>query len=465
MIEGIDKPSADWEAMAPYWEQVDTIMAGAEAMRQAGEEYLPRFPNETAKDYEFRRKCAKLTNVYRDIVEALAAKPFSRELALEEGSNERFAEMAEDIDGRGNNLHVFAAETFFQGINRAIDWILVDYSRADGVTTVDDERRAGVRPYWVHIPATAVIDIKSAVMQGREQLTHVKIREAKNRLRIFDRIGGRVTWRLMEKNDLEEWSEIDGGSVTIGVIPMVPFVTGRRKGERWQFHPVMRDAADLQVELYQQESALKHIKTLTCFPMLAGNGVQPDVDGSGNPKAVPVGPQAVLYAPPNSDGSHGEWKWIATDAATLKFLADDVIETIKQMRELGRQPLTAQSGNLTKITTAFAAAKGNSAVQAWALGLKDAIEQALAYTALWLSVAEEPSVKIHTEFGVDGVEDVGPQVLVEMWKGNGAEKAISGVTLRSEMKRYGILSAEFTEEEEINRFLSEMPGGDEEDLP
>lgn len=116
--------------------------------------------------------------------------------------------------------------------------------------------------------------------------------------------------------------------------------------------------------------------------MLTGNGITPPVDEKGNTVMAPIGPSVVLYAPPNTDGGqHGEWKFIEPNASPLKFLAEEIGKTEQQLRELGRQPLTAQTGNLTVVTTAFAAQKGNSAVQAWALNLKDCLEQALAYTS------------------------------------------------------------------------------------
>lgn len=453
------KPSADWQAMQPYWAQVDAIIEGAEAMRQAGETYLPSFPNETKTDYEFRRKSAKFTNVYRDIIEGLASKPFAQEVALEEGAGERIESLIEDIDGRGNHLHVFAAECFFAGINRAIDWILIDYTKTGGaLRSVEEENQAGVRPYWVHVPAPSVIDVQSEVIQGREQLTLVKILETPKRVRQFEREGSRVTWTVWEEED-KGWVVADEGVLSQPFIPMVPFITGRRKGTKWQFHPPMRDAADLQVELYQAETGLKHIKTLTCFPMLAGNGVTPEIVGD-KPVPVPVGPGAVLYAPMGHEGRHGEWKWITTDAPVLSFLADDIEATIKQMRELGRQPLTAQSGNLTKITSAVASAKGNSAVQMWALGLKDAIELALKYTAMWLNESSEPEVKIHTDFGIDAVAEIAPQILLDAVN-NGH---ITQQTFRAELKRYTILSPEFDEEEEALALRDDLVVSEEEPI-
>lgn len=105
---------------------------------------------------------------------------------------------------------------------------------------------------------------------------------------------------------------------------------------------------------------------------------------------VPVGPKSVLFAPPAGDGTHGEWDFIEPSAASLTFLAKDVEATEKQLRELGRQPLTAQTGNLTVVTTDFAAQKGNSAIQAWCLNLKDALEEALRLTCLWLGDSSKP---------------------------------------------------------------------------
>lgn len=464
-----DKPSADWEAMADSWETVNDLVEGAQAVRDGGERYLPQFPNESDKDYDFRRSTAKYTNVYRDVVEGLASKPFSKEVAVGEDLPPSFDPLIEDIDGRGNHLHVFASVTFFSGINKAIDWILVDYTRSEEeLRTVEDEARAGVRPFWVHIPAEKVIWIDSDVIEGREQLTLVRIEETKSRIREYIREGDRVTWNIWEETNARDnsghslvWEITASGEITIGVIPMVPFITGRRKGKKWQFYPPMRDAADLQVELYQQETALKYAKTMAAFPMLAGNGVEPDRDGAGRPQQVPVGPQTVLYAPPNNDGVHGEWSWISPDASLLQFLANDIDSTIKELREIGRQPLTAQSGNLTVITTAFAAAKGNSAVQAWALELKDALENALRLTAMWMNETVEPEVKIHTDFGVDDMDGESLDVLLRMRKlDEEGEPDISQKTLWEEFKRRGVLSAEFDPDLELERLLDEMPGGE-----
>jgi hypothetical protein len=176
---------------------------------------------------------------------------------------------------------------------------------------------------------------------------------------------------------------------------------------------------------------------------------------------IPVGAKSVLFAPPDGNGNSGEWKFIEPNASSLKFLADDVKETIQQLRELGRQPLTAQTGNLTVVTTAFAADKANSVVQAWALNLKDALENAFLITAMWLNDKTfEAEIEIDTDFDVNLQNENAPDILIKMFEdGN-----LSQDTLWQEMQRRNILGSNFNSNKELEKILSETPADDEVDL-
>jgi hypothetical protein len=92
-------------------------------------EYLPKFENETRQTTSAAADNAPLTNIYSDISRNLASKPFSKTLELDEAAPDQYKKLAENIDGQGNNLHVFAAEVFKSGLDKGIDWILVDYTK------------------------------------------------------------------------------------------------------------------------------------------------------------------------------------------------------------------------------------------------------------------------------------------------------------------------------------------------
>jgi hypothetical protein len=475
LAPGPDQPSGDYLAMKPYWDMVETILAGAEAMRKAGTKYLPQFPYESANNYDFRRSNAKFTNIYRDIVENLAAKPFTKEVALVDGASQAIQSFIEDVDGRGNHLHVFSASLFFAGVNDAISWIFVDKAPVPERASLADEQRLGARPYWVLIPAKRLLAVRTAIVDGAETIVHARIEECETvndgyaektvrRIRELNRDPSAVAdgygparftlWEEQKADDGKvSWVNVGEGPIAIGVIALVPFITGRRIEGSWRIVPPMQDAAYLQIEHYQQETNLKNTKQLTAFPMLSGNGVEPPRKADGTVEATPVGPSVVLYAPPREGRSPASWTFVEPAATSLRFLADDIKATEQQLRELGRQPLTAQTGSLTVVTTAFAAQKGNSAIQAWCINLKDALENALKFTAKWLADTGEAEVSVHSDFAIDIESDQASTVLLAMRKNND----ISREALINEAKRRDWLAPEYDAGKDLDLILAEIP--------
>lgn len=464
------KRSSDSAAMKPYWDQTDTIVQGAKAMKLAGDTYLPKFAGETKDDYETRLGLAKFTNIYRDVLEGLASKPFEDEVQLAGDTiPDEITKFIEDVDGSGNNLTVFSATTFFNGLNSAIDWIFIDYPIVDPnvVKTKADENNKGIRPFWSHVLGRNVLEARSSIIDGQEVLAYIRIFEPAanglpDQVRIFERsITSVVTWELYQKkltmqatNDTQ-FALVDSGTITINVIPLVPFITGRRDGRSFNLFPAMQDAADLQITLYQDESALQFIKTMAGYPMLAANGMKPQMEADGKtPKKIAIGPMKVLYGIPDAAGNHGTWTYIEPSAQSMTFLQNNIDKTKQDLRELGRQPLTAQSSQLTVITTAVAAGKAKTAVGAWTFMLKDSLENAFKITCKWLKIDFEPEVKVFNDFDDFTHNDVDLTTLTTMR----AAGDISQQTLWDEMKRRKVLSADFDADLEKEQMLNEFPG-------
>lgn len=504
--------SSTYTSMSLYWRMVSDILCGVEAMRSSGMQnyrssvagpaipvanlsqlnahrrgrsgaespYLPQFPNEDNEDYDIRRKHAPLTNIYSDISFNLSSKPFSKTCELDPKSADDLKTLAQNIDGQGNNLHVFASILFKAGIDYAIDWIWVDYPKITNAPTLAAERAQGARPYWVRIPATRLLAVYSDFVQGQEIFVHARIYEPQlvregygeklveyvrvlNRVPIVDPLTNKVknyqpaTWELFEKQSTKEgsktkdtWISVDSGSISIGVIPLVPFFTGPRTGGSWDIEPPLKNIVHMQIEEFQQESNLKTTKELTAFPMLAGNGVSP-TGPDGQVVEIAVGPHAVLFAPPPiNGGSPGNWSFIEPSATSLTFLKNDLEAIRTEMRDLGMQPLA--SANLTVITTANVSLKANSQVQAWALRLKDSLEQAWYLTCRWLNRNEQPVVKVHTDFGVE--LEAGNELT--SLQGARTNKDISRRTFWDELKRRGVLSDDFDPDIEDERLAEEQ---------
>ena len=458
--------TSDIMKMTPYWDRVTAILGGLDTIRSYTTLYLPKHPDESDFDYNLRLNFSKFTNIYRDVVEGLATKPFEEEVGILGGAEvpQEVIEFVEDVDGSGNNLTMFSALTFFNAINYAVDWILVDFPVFDTSRPVSiaEARRLNLKPFWSHVLAINVLEVKHTKIGSKKVLTYIRIKEPgvngdPHKVRVFERIGDTVTWQLFE--DGSELA-IDGGTLTIPIIPMIPVITGRRDGDTWRFYPPMQDAADLQITLYQNESALEYIKHLAAYPMLAANGMVPDRDAKGNPIKLKVGPSVTLYSKPDGAGNFGEWKFVEPNANSMEFLKKDINSTKQDLRELGRQPLTALSSQLTTVTTSIAAGKAKSAVTAWALGLKDALEQAMLITCMWMGLDYEPEVNVYT--GFDNVMDDGSDLdTLNKARDRGD---LSQETYWAELKRRKVLSPEFKAEDEQARILAEIPV-DQSDSP
>lgn len=463
----------DIEKMVPYWDMVDAILEGSEAIREGREKFLPRFAGEPDDRYDIRLKFTKFTNIYSDVVGALSAKPFEDEIKLvdsEDGKKtpEEIKNFIQDVDGFGNTVTVFSSLTFFNGINAAIDWIFVDYPNLAGASNISvaEAKKMNARPFWTHVIAKNVLEVRTEVMGSKKVLSYIRIKEPsvseneKDHIRVFERNLGIVSWTLYEVNMKADSIEaqviqIENGFLSIDEIPFIPFCTGRRNGNGFTFYPPMKDAADLQITLYQEESDLQHIKKLACFPMLAANGMKPQMAADGKtPLDVSVGPMGILYGLPKADGGNGEWKILEPNANSMEFLKKDIDKTKQDLRELGRQPLTSLSTQLTTVTTSIAAGKAKSAVTAWAIALKDTLENALVITCKYMNIKDyNPSLYVYT--GFDNVKDDGSDLnaLLTAHK----EGVISSETLCEEFKRRKVLSPEFNIERENERILKEVP--------
>lgn len=113
----VNQRSPEVEAMARFWPVIDALMGGTAAMRKAGETYLPQQPREDDEDYQYRLKTATLFPAYSRTVGVMAGKPFSKQAVLSEDTPERIRELAENIDGEGRSLHVFAADLMQEAIS------------------------------------------------------------------------------------------------------------------------------------------------------------------------------------------------------------------------------------------------------------------------------------------------------------------------------------------------------------
>ena len=471
--DGPATPSSDYQAMADYWQMVRAIMAGLPGLMDCAETYLPKHLEEGFEVYTDRLRNARLTNVFAKVVSDLSLRPFAKPMTLTDDTDPKLAELADDVDLRGNNLQEFSEGLFRSALTDGVTWIVVDQMQGiPGRISVADERRLGVRPFWRQYKADDVVAVYSDFVGGKERLTELRLREREvkrtqweekevNYVRVFRLKDSKPEWERWRKMDNQEaaaskekWA-LDEGPYPLELdhIPAIPVMFGRRKGQTWQVEPPLQDAAYLQIELYREENNLKHIADLTAFPMLAANGMEPMRGKNGEPVKATVGPNTVLYGGRGlGDQGAGSWAYIEPSGTSLRFLEDRIERDLKHLQELGRQPLQEAAPNLTVVSAASSAESSKNAVAAWVSMLEDGLKQAMTVTGEWMNMPDAAfGVDIHKDFDI-GLGDQDVPNLITMAR----EKLISREAFLAEAMRRGLLSANFDADADLVKLIEEI---------
>lgn len=454
-------PSPAHSQLAPKWAMVRAILDGASAVKAAAQAYLPKYPAESDEEYARRLASAPWRPEFEDALRAISAKPFAKEVTLSGEPSDEVKTLAEDIDGRGNNLHVFAKALFEDGVSLGAAGILVDFPPMVPGATRADERAANARPYWIEIAADEIIALRTERRGAREVVTHLRVWEsatvingfvetAERKIRVLEPGLWQLWHEVKTASGGKEWQVEAEGTMTLDEVPFVFYATADRVGSQY-VRPPMIDLATMQIELYRFMSGEEQIYTVAGSPMLTANGMAAP-EGGGT---VEVGPGRILFAP-GAEGISTSWAYIQPAAENLKAITAKAQAIIEDMRRLGLQPTLPKTGNVTATASGIEAAKGHSAVQTWANGLRDALEQAWVFTMRWLRSSEEATVSVHTDFGLSlqGADEVR-----ELREARAAGM-ISEETFWDELSRRGVLGPQFDKDEERKRLIAEIPGDD-----
>ena len=463
-------PSLAYQKLAPHWAMIRAILAGAKAVKEGQTTYLPQYPAESYAEYTRRIVSAPWRPEFEDAVRSISAKPFGKQVTLQGEPSEAIKAIADDIDGRGNNLHTFARDMFEGGVTMGAHGILIDFPSMQPGATVADEKAVGARPYWVSVDADEIITLRVTRIGAREVVTHLRLMETASVVNGFEETTVRKI-RVIEPGMWQVWKEVNNpsgataawvieaeGTLTLEEVPFVFFATAERVGAQY-VRPPMLDLAEMQMELYRFMSSEEQIYTVAGSPMLTANGMAPPSDGGG----VEVGPGRVLYAP-GAEGIQTSWDYIQPAAANLTAISAKTNSIIEDMRRLGLQPMLPKTGAVTATASGIDAAKAHTTVQSWALGLKDALEQAFVFTAKWMKSSEVVAVSVNTDFAVGMYGDAELTAIQKMRDtGN-----LSQRTLWDEYSRRGVLGPSFDADAEEEALLKEVPaddGLDEDTLP
>ena len=444
----VARMSKDIEALQDDLRLAKALLGGTDAMRDAGKTYLPIWPNEREDDYATRLQTSVLFPAYSRTVATLASKPFAEQITLSEDMPERTKTWCDDIDLQGRNLDTFAAVLMEHALGVGFGGILVDYPVANPARSQADEKMSNLRPYWVEIAAESILGFRVQRINNTLTLTQLRFFETfyepdgefgekyVEQVKVLE-IGKWRTYRKADNGGV--WLPYAEGTMSLDIIPFVP-VYGKRTGFMlWE--PPLLELAHLNAKHWRSQSDQDAILHVARVPILAASGLTEPIE-------LVVGASAAITLPPNGTLSYVEHSGAAIAAG--KQSLDDLKE---EMRQSGAELLVLRPAPATATEIASGNSVGMCDLQRITLGVQDAINLALDYTAKWVGDENPGTVKLFNDFGAMTLADTSAQLLLSM---NQAGK-LSDETLFNEIKRRGMVASEIGWEDEKDRLDTQGP--------
>lgn len=454
MAATVRDTSAAVDAMAEHYPLITALLGGTTAMRNAGKDYLPKWPNEDNGSYTNRVGTATLFPAFSRTCEVLTGKPFSKPITFGDDVPEQIKEWCENIDLQGHNLHAFAAAVCFHAISYGMCGILVDFPPTRGrLKTRADEKAAGVRPYFVHLHAQNILGWRAQRIEGVQTLTQLRFVESVTEPdgafgeKFIEQVrvlypGKWEVWRESEQVDADGrkvWILHDKGTTTLKKIPYVP-VYGKRTGFMEGMSPLL-ELAHMNVEHWQSKSDQQTILHVARVPILFGKGLE------NTP--ITVGASSAIIA----DSVDADLKFVEHTGQAIESGRRELLDLEDRMRQTGAELLVIKPGNRTVAQTVSDNEAGMCALQRIIQDEEDALDQALDLLAEWVGQPGGGHVSIFSDFGVATLAEASLELLRDM----NIDGTFSDESLYREAQRRGVISPDVDWETEKDRIKASAP--------
>jgi len=402
----IEKKDHYFRTMEEKWDLVNALWGGTDAMRGAGELYLPKFRSEDNEVYAMRLKTSTLYNAYKRSVQSNVSRLFSSEITID-GVTDAAMKPLDNVDLRGRALTEFMADTVTQAVKYGVSYILIDHPKEDQVGTEFVE----ARPYWINIKPTQTLSVRTQRILGVETLTHFKyfeqttntdatsIEEFTDLIRSFtlDPITKIVEFVVYERHQNGGWMITDEG--TMDGLTYIPVVAVYGQWKDYMFgDPVLFDLAEMNIRHWQSASDQQWVLHFARTPILFGKGLTSIDANTGEEKAIAVGPNALVM----SGNPESDLRYVEHSGQAIESGRKDLQDLQDQMSVIGLDVSVNTPGNRTATETSINTAQAQSLLRLIAVQTERAIEQCIWITQDYMGIASEVHVDINMEYADTG---------------------------------------------------------------
>ena len=457
----------DYEKMIGKWKRCRDVIAGQDAVKDAGKDYLPALTEQKDDDYKAYKLRAKYFNATSRTVKALSGLILRKPPTIE--APEGIKTLLKDVTLTGKDIFVFIREIIEDGVGVDTPGILIDYpaQSSEGLTVADAEKN-NLRPTMQQYPVESIINWKHTRIGNATVLSMVTLKEeadlpggnefenkTETRYRVLDLAkrkedeGYVYRVRVFRIKKAEGSQEKEQEQVGGDLFPLmnnkplsyIPFEVD------WPINePALIDLVDLNLAHYRVSADYENGCHLTGLAQVIIAGYQKDDDE----KLYYGSPYAWVFPAPEA---HADILSMDNDFVALK---GNLTSTESQMAILGARLLTAEKKDSETAQTAQIHRMGEQSILSErAQTISTLLTKSLKTFAEWAGSPGDWSIDLNREFAPIGAT---PQEIAEWLKGwQLGAPGFSDAELFARLERREMLSDDVTLEDEQTRISSKPP--------
>lgn len=382
---------------------VDDLRGGTYTMRLRGETYMPIGAVESNDEYTARLKLGYCHPLYIRTVGFLTGEVFKQKIKIDEGDEENAVEINSelenwmaDVDGCGNELSVFMADTFVDSVDHGMCAVLSDYPViGNGVRSVDDVKKSGTKPYLIRIPQKDILGYRYDETEEGRKLVYFRYAETvvtkrgtidtKDETEIRVRVYAPGLCRIYDTSE----KLLDEIPTTMEDIPVVFYVLGEPIAKGYPAaKPCMGELAELNRRHWQAATDQAYLMSYVRRPAWFGKGLRDD------DKSIVFGPGSMIH----TTNTSGDLKNVAVESSAVSAGKSELDDLEMRAALYGLQAMAPKTGDVTATQIALSTVEASSDLHKWAYAFKDSLNNTMIFVCKMLGISEPPEMTLNTEF-------------------------------------------------------------------
>ena len=477
----VNSTHPEYDANAASWLRARDVFAGEDAVKSAGERYLPKLDSQSDDEYHAYKSRASFFNATARTADGFVGLIFRREpvVRLPEkttGVGAALAASADDLDLLGTSLSAYAKNVVAE---------VVSVGRCG--TLVDWENEGQQRAYAVLYQAEQILNWRTARVNGRNALTLVVLKEQATfrhrtfngdhptdefesdtveQLRVLKLEASGDEWRCVvelwqdladghrkkSKRGKTEWTKVETRiPLRLGKpLPLIPFVFhGPRHSLPLVDKLPLADIITVNLDHYRLNADYKHGLHFTALPTAWVSGFDKGNElriGSSTAWVAETAGATAGFLEFTGQGLTTFERAMDRDERLMAVLGTRMLEAQKRVGESADAIAMRQSGE-------------DSVLGALVASISDSLTQVLRWIHWWHSTEDKPDlvstedvlVSLNTDFSLQGMDSTAITALVSAWQA----RAISQDTMLHCLRKGEVIPDGRTNEEEVRLVTSD----------